>query len=64
MPVFEFLVGNLNHSLIFQLLAPQLRFFDQDQDNVVKNLVTVRIEERIALAILKTTSFIHYTATT
>lgn len=64
MPDDEFLVGNFNHAQIFQRLAPQLRFFEQDQDNVVKNLVTVRIEERIALAILKTTSFIHYTPTT
>ena len=59
----EFLLGNFNHAQIFQRLAPQLRFFEQDQDNVMKNLVTVRIEERLALAILKP-SFIHYTATT
>lgn len=57
----EFLLGNFNHAQIFQRMAPQLRFFEQDQDNVVKNLVTVRIEERLALAILKTTSFIHGT---
>lgn len=54
----DFLVGNFNHAQIFQRMAPQLRFFEQDQDNVTKNLVTVRIEERLALAILKTTSFI------
>lgn len=59
----DFLIGNFNHAQIFQRLAPQLRFFEQDQDNVVKNLVTVRIEERLALAILKP-SFIHYTPTT
>jgi len=54
----QFLVGNFNHAQIFQRMAPQLRFFEQDRDNVEKNLVTVRIEERLALAILKTTSFI------
>jgi HK97 family phage major capsid protein len=54
----KFLVGNFNHAQIFQRMAPQLRFFEQDRDNVEKNLVTVRIEERLALAILKTTSFI------
>lgn len=64
MGVGEFLVGNFNHAQLFQRLAPQLRFFEQDQDNVVKNLVTVRIEERIALAILKTTSFVHFGGTT
>lgn len=57
----DFLVGNFNHAQIFQRMMPQLRFFEQDQDNVVKNLVTVRIEERLALAILKTTSFINGT---
>lgn len=64
MAVGEFLVGNFKHAQLFQRLAPQLRFFEQDQDNVVKNLVTVRIEERIALAILKTTSFVHFGGTT
>lgn len=64
MAVGEFLVGNFNHAQLFQRLAPQLRFFEQDQDNVVKNLVTVRIEERIALAILKATSFVHFGGTT
>jgi HK97 family phage major capsid protein len=59
----EFLLGNFNHAQIFQRLAPQLRFFEQDQDNVTKNLVTVRIEERLALAILKP-SFVHYTPST
>lgn len=59
----DFLVGNFNHAQIFQRMAPQLRFFEQDQDNVMKNLVTVRIEERLALAILKTTSFINGTFT-
>ena len=64
MPAGEFLVGNFNHAQIFQRLAPQLRFFEQDQDNVVKNLITVRIEERLALAILKTTSFVHFVPAT
>lgn len=59
----DFLVGNFNHSQIAQRLAPQLRFFEQDRDNVVKNLVTVRIEERLALLILKE-SFIYNQATT
>lgn len=54
----SFLVGDFTKAQIFQRLAPQLRFFEQDQDNVVKNLVTVRIEERIALAILKTAAFV------
>lgn len=54
----DFLVGAFDAAQIFQRLAPQLRFFEQDQDNVVKNLVTIRIEERIALAIYKAAAFI------
>jgi len=54
----DFLLGDFTKAQIFQRMAPQLRFFEQDQDNVVKNLVTVRIEERLALAILKSTAFI------
>jgi len=54
----SFLLGDFTKAQIFQRMAPQLRFFEQDQDNVIKNLVTVRIEERIALAILKTAAFV------
>lgn len=54
----SFLLGDFTKAQIFQRMAPQLRFFEQDQDNVIKNLVTVRIEERIALAILKASAFV------
>lgn len=37
----------------------RLQFFEQDQDNVVKNLVTVRIEERIALPIHNPNAFVY-----
>lgn len=47
----SFLVGELSRAaLMFQREGLSARFFDQDQDNAVKNLVTVVIEERIALA--------------
>lgn len=36
-----------------------LRFFEQDRDNVPKNLVTVRIEERLALPIHNPNAFVH-----
>lgn len=60
----EVLLGNFNHAQLFQRMAPQLRFFEQDRNNVELNLITARIEERVALAILKPTSFIHIAPTT
>lgn len=59
----DFLLGNFKHAQLFQRMAPQLRFYEQDEDNISKNLVTMRIEERLALAILKTTSFVKGTYT-
>jgi hypothetical protein len=35
-------------SQIFQREAPSIQFFPQDSDNAQKNLVTVRVEERLA----------------
>lgn len=58
------LLGNFNHAQLFQRMAPQLRFFEQDRNNVELNLITARIEERIALAILKPTSFVYIAPTT
>jgi len=37
-------------ALMLQRDAPSVRFYDQDQDNAIKNLITIVIEERIALA--------------
>lgn len=54
----DWLIGDFNQAQLFQRLAPQVRFFEQDQDNVVKNLVTVRVEERVALAIYNANAFI------
>ena len=36
--------------MLFQRQAPSIRFFDQDSDNVQKNLVTIRVEEELAFA--------------
>ena len=36
--------------MLFQRKAPSIRFFDQDSDNVQKNLITVRVEEELAFA--------------
>lgn len=47
----EFATGAFAQSaILFEREGVSVEFFDQDRDNVIKNLVTVRIEERIAVA--------------
>lgn len=47
----EFAVGAFRQATnLFDREAITVKWFEQDRDNVVKNLVTVRIEERIAVA--------------
>lgn len=38
---------------IIQSSGLAVQFFEQDQDNVIKNLVTVRAEADVALAVLR-----------
>lgn len=45
----NFLVGDRRASQFITRMSPEIRFFDQDQDNVIKNMITVRVEERAAL---------------
>lgn len=56
----DFFVGDL--ALGSQLFVRQgitLEFFEQDADNVTKNFVTVRVEERIALAVYTSQSIVY-----
>ncbi|MDV4026175.1 phage major capsid protein [Elizabethkingia anophelis] len=46
----QYLVGDFNAAQLVTRLSPEIRFFDQDGDNARKNMVTIRIEERVALA--------------
>lgn len=47
----EFAVGAFNSAAtVFEREGISIGFFEQDRDNVQKNLVTVRIEERLAVA--------------
>lgn len=46
----NFLVGDFNASQLVTRLNPEIRFFEQNKDDVEKNMVTIRIEERVALA--------------
>lgn len=56
----DFFVGDF--ALGSQLFVRQgitLEFFEQDADNVTKNFVTVRVEERIALAVYTSQSIVY-----
>lgn len=44
----EFVVLDRNATEFVSRMSPEVRFFEQDRDNVPKNLVTVRAEERVA----------------
>jgi HK97 family phage major capsid protein len=47
----DFIVMDRNSSQIFFRANITTRFYEQDQDNAIKNLVTIVIEERLALPI-------------
>lgn len=46
-PTGEFLVMDRNATEFVNRMSPVVEFFREDRDNVIKNLVTVRAEERI-----------------
>lgn len=46
-PQGNFLVVDRNATEFISRMNPEVRFFEQDRDNVPKNLITVRAEERI-----------------
>ena len=44
---------------IFQREAPRIEFFYEDRDNVPRNLVTVRVEGRLAFPVYGSDYFIY-----
>jgi HK97 family phage major capsid protein len=61
----DFIVGDFNLGATLALReGVSLQFFEQDQDNVTKNLVTVRVEERLALPIHNPNAFVYGDFTT
>jgi HK97 family phage major capsid protein len=54
----DFLVGDSRAAQIVYRSNISVRFYEQDQDNAIKNLITIVIEERLALPILYTTGFV------
>jgi HK97 family phage major capsid protein len=59
----DFLVGDRLSAEIDFRSNIQVRFFEQDQDNAIKNLVTIVIEERLALPIYYSTGLVKGTFT-
>jgi HK97 family phage major capsid protein len=56
----EFLVGDFTRGAqIFDRKTASINFFDQDEDNAQKNLITVVIEERLALAVYRPNAFVY-----
>ena len=49
----KFFIGDFSRVKIIQSSGLAIQFFEQDQDNVIKNLVTVRAEADVALAVLR-----------
>lgn len=46
----DWLAGDFSATQLITRLNPEIRFFEQNKDDVEKNMVTIRIEERVALA--------------
>ena len=56
----DFFVGDFRRGgMLFDKLESRIRFFEQDRDNVIKNLVTVVAEERIAFPIWRSNAFVY-----
>jgi HK97 family phage major capsid protein len=53
------LVGDWTKAAIVQSEGLSVGMFEQDQDNVIKNLVTVRVESRIGFATLRGDAFVY-----
>lgn len=60
----DFIIFQPRAAQIFDRSGTSVRFFDQDQDNAIKNLITIVIEKRLALAIYRPTAIIKGTFST
>ena len=55
----DFFVIDPRAAQIFDRTGLSIRFYDQDQDNAIKNLVTIVVEKRLVLAVYYTTGIIY-----
>jgi HK97 family phage major capsid protein len=58
------IIGDWSRAKIIQTDGLSVNMYEQDQDNVIRNLITVKAEARVALAILRTDAFIYTAAGT
>lgn len=58
MPVDKYLCGDWSYAKKIAVDGLAVEFFEQDQDNVIKNLITARIEQRVVLGIDRPDAFI------
>jgi len=54
----KYLVGDFSAAQLFTRLAPEIRIFEEDGTNARENMVTIRIEERVALATYYPNAFV------
>lgn len=59
LPDNKILVGDWSKAAIIQTEGMGVGMFEQDQDNVIKNLVTIRVESRVGFAILRPDAFVY-----
>ena len=56
----DFLVGDFAlGAQLFDRQQSSIRFFEQDQDNAIRGVITVVANERIALPIYRPTAFVY-----
>lgn len=55
----KFIVGDSNYATVAVRSGISVRFYDQHANNAIYNLVTVVIEERLALVVKRTDAFIY-----
>ena len=55
----KFIVGDSNYATVAVRAGISVRFYDQHASNAIYNLVTVVIEERLALVVKRTDAFIY-----
>lgn len=60
----DFIVFQPRAAQIFDRAGTTVRFYDQDQDNAIKNLITIVVEKRIALPIYRTVGIVKGTFAT
>jgi HK97 family phage major capsid protein len=56
------LLGDFTKAAIIQTEGLNVNMYEQDQDNIVRNLITVKAEARVALAVLRPDAFTWMTA--